>query len=76
LLPASIVAAAKRRAITPLSGYLPWKRRIDRVLAAVLLVPALPLMAVLMLLVRLTSRGPAIYRQTSRRRSCPRLHHL
>ncbi len=40
-----------------------WKPAVDRCLAAVLLVPGLPLIALLALLVRLTSRGPGIYRQ-------------
>lgn len=37
---------------------------LHRSLAVVLLVPGLPLMVLLGVLVRLTSRGPAIYRQT------------
>lgn len=45
----------------------PWyfHRKIvaDRILAAMLLVPCLPVILFLILLVRLTSRGPAIYRQ-------------
>lgn len=42
-----------------------WHRlAVHRVLALVLLVPALPLMAVTIAVVRLTSRGPGIYRQT------------
>src|SRR5262245_1178138 len=39
------------------------KEIVDRVLATVLLIPALPLVAVLIAAIRLTSRGPAIYRQ-------------
>jgi lipopolysaccharide/colanic/teichoic acid biosynthesis glycosyltransferase len=41
-----------------------WKSTMDRVFAIILLVVALPVMAVAMLLVRATSRGPVIYRQT------------
>jgi lipopolysaccharide/colanic/teichoic acid biosynthesis glycosyltransferase len=44
--------------------YFHWKGRMDRVLAAILLVPGLPIIGLLMLLVRCTSRGPGIYRQT------------
>jgi len=45
------------------SPYFFWKRVIDRVGAAILLIPALPIIGLLVLLVRLTSRGPGIYRQ-------------
>ncbi|HEX5103459.1 MAG TPA: sugar transferase, partial [Pirellulaceae bacterium] len=38
----------------------PW---LDRALAALLLLPGLPLMGILILLVRLTSRGPGVYCQ-------------
>ena len=48
--------------ITP-SPYFHWKRGIDCLLAILLLVPALPLMGLLVLLVRLTSRGPGVYAQ-------------
>jgi lipopolysaccharide/colanic/teichoic acid biosynthesis glycosyltransferase len=44
--------------------YLNAKQLLDRVLGAVLLVLSLPLLAILVLAVRLSSRGPAIYRQT------------
>jgi len=43
--------------------YFAWKGVIDRAAAAILLIPGLPIIALLMLLVRLTSRGPGIYRQ-------------
>lgn len=39
------------------------KTALDRVLSALLLVPALPVMAALILLVRATSPGPGIFRQ-------------
>ena len=44
-------------------GYFRWKRILDCVAAVVLLVPGLPLMVSLILLIRLTSPGPAIFRQ-------------
>ena len=40
-----------------------WKTLFDQALALMLLVPGLPLIAILIGLVRLTSRGPGIYRQ-------------
>ncbi len=49
-------------AIAP-TPYFRWKRPIGRVLAAILLIPALPVIGLLVLLVRLTSRGPGIIRQ-------------
>lgn len=45
------------------SRYFHLKSVIDRLLAAALLVPALPLMGVLVALTRLTSPGPGIYAQ-------------
>jgi lipopolysaccharide/colanic/teichoic acid biosynthesis glycosyltransferase len=45
------------------SRYFRWKGILDRAAAAVLLVPGLPIIALLVLLVRLTSPGPGIYRQ-------------
>ncbi len=49
----------------PLSpaGSLAWQRALDLVLASVLFVLTLPLMLLVALLVRLTSRGPAVYTQ-------------
>lgn len=47
-----------------LSSYEVWKAVLDRVAAAVLIVLTAPLMAVLMLIVKLTSCGPVIYSQT------------
>lgn len=40
-----------------------WKILLDKALAAVLLIPGLPLVCMLVVLVRLTSRGPGIYSQ-------------
>ncbi len=48
--------------VTP-SPYFHWKGRLDRCLAAILLIPGIPIIALLVVLVRLTSRGPGIYRQ-------------
>ncbi|MGA2255244.1 MAG: sugar transferase, partial [Thermoguttaceae bacterium] len=45
------------------TSYFRWKGPMDRCLAAILFVPGLPLIALLVLLVRLTSRGPGIYKQ-------------
>ena len=45
------------------SAYLRHKHVFDRGLALVLLVPCLPLIGLLVVLVRLTSRGPGIFRQ-------------
>ncbi|MBN9519698.1 sugar transferase [bacterium] len=48
-----------------ISGFLPrWKRVGDRILAAFLLVATAPVIAVAMVLVKVASRGPAIYSQT------------
>lgn len=43
--------------------YASWKRAVDLALSCILLVPAVPLMVLGMALVRLTSRGPALYSQ-------------
>ena len=51
-----------RQVAAPLH-YLRWKRVIDGLMSVILLVPAIPIMGLLVLLVRLTSRGPGIYRQ-------------
>ena len=55
--------------IRPTNGFTPapyfrWKGVIGRTLAAVLLIPGLPMIGLLVLVVRLTSRGPGIHRQT------------
>jgi lipopolysaccharide/colanic/teichoic acid biosynthesis glycosyltransferase len=55
---AGVASAAKP------SGYFRWKGAIDRLLAAILLVPGLPAIVLLASLVRLTSRGPGIFRQS------------
>lgn len=45
-------------------GYCRWKPLFSRLLAVLLLVPGLPLILALVVLVRLTSRGPGIIHQT------------
>jgi lipopolysaccharide/colanic/teichoic acid biosynthesis glycosyltransferase len=50
------------RNISP-APYFRWKGVLDRAVAAILLIPCLPMTIVLVLLVRLTSRGPGIYCQ-------------
>ncbi len=44
-------------------AYFRWKVILDRTLAALLLAPGLPMIVLMVLLVRLTSRGPGIFRQ-------------
>jgi lipopolysaccharide/colanic/teichoic acid biosynthesis glycosyltransferase len=58
-------AARPRQSPNTLSppAYFRWKAVVDRVFAVLLLIPGLPLIALLVLLVRLTSRGPGMYRQ-------------
>jgi lipopolysaccharide/colanic/teichoic acid biosynthesis glycosyltransferase len=48
---------------TEVSSYFRWKGAIERVLATLMLIAALPLMAIITVLVGLSSRGPAIFRQ-------------
>ena len=60
-------AAAVRPPTAPIllaPAYFDRKMWFDRALAALLLIPALPVIGLVVLLVRLTSRGPGIYRQT------------
>lgn len=45
------------------SRYFQWKSVPDRIAAAILLIPGLPIIGLLIIAVRLTSRGPGIYRQ-------------
>jgi lipopolysaccharide/colanic/teichoic acid biosynthesis glycosyltransferase len=45
------------------SSYFRWKGVLDRTLAGLLLIPGLPIVGLLALLVRTTSRGPGILRQ-------------
>lgn len=46
-----------------LRAYFTWKTFLDRIAAALLLIPGLPLIGFLVVLIRLTSRGPGIYSQ-------------
>lgn len=52
------------RGVAPAVAQARYRLALQRALALVLLVPALPLMAVTIAIVRVTSRGPGIYRQT------------
>jgi len=45
------------------SSFFFWKGIFDRIAAALLLLPALPIIGLLVILIRLTSRGPGIYSQ-------------
>lgn len=45
------------------SSYLRWTYLVNRVCAALLWIPGLPLTVLLMLFVQMTSRGPGLYRQ-------------
>jgi lipopolysaccharide/colanic/teichoic acid biosynthesis glycosyltransferase len=45
------------------SAYFRWKAVFDRTLATLLLAPGLPMIVLMVLLVRCTSRGPGIFRQ-------------
>ena len=45
------------------SRYLRWSGGLNRFIALVLLLPGLPIIGLLSLIVRLTSKGPGIYRQ-------------
>jgi lipopolysaccharide/colanic/teichoic acid biosynthesis glycosyltransferase len=58
-------SARPKKAIDTLypPAYFRWKAIFDRVLAVLMLAPGLPLIALLVFVVRLTSRGPGIYRQ-------------
>jgi lipopolysaccharide/colanic/teichoic acid biosynthesis glycosyltransferase len=62
---AASVPARRSQATNTLSPppYFRWKAVIDRICASLLLAPGLPLIALMVLVVRLTSRGPGIYRQ-------------
>jgi lipopolysaccharide/colanic/teichoic acid biosynthesis glycosyltransferase len=45
------------------SPYFATKERVERIAAAILLLPGIPLIGLLIVIVRLHSRGPGIYRQ-------------
>ncbi len=52
----------RKEAVIP-SSYFRWKPIASRITAAILLIPALPMIAVLIALVRMTSEGPGIFSQ-------------
>jgi lipopolysaccharide/colanic/teichoic acid biosynthesis glycosyltransferase len=60
----SAARVAGRPAGPGLESYASWKGAVDVVLAILLLVLTAPLVLATLILVRLTSRGPAIYAQT------------
>jgi lipopolysaccharide/colanic/teichoic acid biosynthesis glycosyltransferase len=64
---AYVFAAPAAREATAARGrscwYPTWKRALELLLALALLFPAMPVIVLLMVLVRLTSRGPALYKQ-------------
>jgi lipopolysaccharide/colanic/teichoic acid biosynthesis glycosyltransferase len=62
------ISAAAR----PASRSLLWKFIFDRSIALFLLIPALPLIGLLIVAVRLTSRGPGLYRQVRVGKFCRR----
>jgi lipopolysaccharide/colanic/teichoic acid biosynthesis glycosyltransferase len=62
-LEASHQREATHQAIVP-SNYFRGKEILDRILGLILLIPALPLIGLLVMAVRLTSRGPGIFWQT------------
>ena len=55
---------SERASSIEVSGYFRWKGILDRALAAVLLVPGIPIICLSIALVRRTSKGPGIYSQT------------
>ena len=58
--------AAKRIIRCPkptISSYFVWKPILDKLVASLLLIAVLPIIAILVVIVRLTSKGPAIYKQ-------------
>lgn len=58
-----ILAVNQSNELVQPSTYFGHKYAIERIIAALLLIPALPVIFILTCLVRATSRGPAIYRQ-------------
>lgn len=59
----TVERSAEGSVVPGLGWYLPVKRFCDLVLAILLLVPAAPVLLVGVIFVKLTSRGPALYRQ-------------
>ena len=60
---AVFLSSESETARSALSRQTPWKSVGDFLAAVLLLIPALPLMAMAMALVKLTSRGPSLYSQ-------------
>jgi len=61
---AEIVRLVESQVQVTLPAYFFWKPILDRGLALLLLVPCLPIICILVVLVRMTSKGPGIFRQT------------
>jgi lipopolysaccharide/colanic/teichoic acid biosynthesis glycosyltransferase len=57
------VEPPRRASGATIRRYFRWKMPLERVSAAILLVPGIPLIGLLSLCMRATSRGPGIYRQ-------------
>ena len=55
--------ACERNENVPVSAYLLGDNLAERILAAFMLIPALPVIGILILLIRCTSKGPALFRQ-------------
>src|SRR5437667_390042 len=63
--PTSITNAPSEEPVSPKRpGYLPIKSAVEWFLALLLFIPAGPLILLLCTLVKITSPGPALYRQT------------
>ena len=60
----SMTSYRNDRAALPPARYFTWQGARCRLAGAALLLPALPLIGLLVVLVRLTSRGPGVFRQT------------
>ena len=59
-----VAEASRARPHVEVSSYFRWNHVLGRILAALLLIPAAPVLLLLVIVTRLTSPGPAIYRQT------------
>lgn len=55
--------ACERNENVEVASYLQTAKILDRVIAAMLLIPAAPIMGILVLLIRATSKGPGIFKQ-------------
>jgi len=60
---ATLSSAPPRAATVVPAKYFAWKAPLEWCVAALLMIPAIPMVLVLVVIVRLTSRGPGIYSQ-------------